>query len=511
MAISSNKVILKNTLMLYFRQILTLFVSLYTVRIVLDVLGVEDYGIFQVIGGVVLFFSFLKGTMASATQRFFSFAMGEEDEEKLKKIFSINLIIYVFIGVLALILLEGIGLWFVRQELNIPAERFNSALLVYHFTVLSFFFTIVSTPFISALMAHEDMHIFAYISIAEAILKLVIVFLLMHLSFDKLELYGFLLLVVSVLICFTYVWIGFKRYKECQFRIFYWNNKMFKEIIGFTGWTLFGSFTSAARYQGVIILINQFYNPVVVAAVAVARNITGQVQMFSVNFNSSLYPPIIKSYAAKDLNNMFNLIFAGSKMTFYLLWIFALPLFLGMDVILELWLKEVPEWTVLLSRLALVEVLINSISLPAATAARAPGKMKMYELSLGAIQIAIFLFSWLFLSMGSPVYIVFVIAIIANLVMFLVRLVILRYLIGIPLKSFFGKVVVPVFAVMLLSTPVSYFLVILLPKGIIYSLIALALCFVVVTISVYFVGLDKAWRDKIKVFIISKLPLKNNL
>lgn len=511
MVVSSNRVIFKNTLMLYFRQILALFVSLYTVRIVLDVLGVEDYGIYQVVGGVVMFFTFLKGTMASATQRFFSYALGEGDDEKLKKTFSVNLILYLLIGLLALVFLEVFIMSFVEQGLNIPKNRYSSALLVYHFTVMSFFFTIISTPFTSLIMAHEHMQIYAYVSIAEAVFKLVIVFLLIYLTGDKLELYGLLLLIVSVIVCLIYVGFGLKKYKECQFTKFYWDRNIFKEIIGFTGWTLFGSFSTAARSQGVIILVNQFYNPVVVASVAIARNITGHIQTFSSNFNLSLYPPIIKSYATKDLKTMFNLIFTGSKITFFLLWIFALPLFLGMDLVLGLWLKEIPVGAVLFTQLALIEVLINSISFPIATAARAPGKMMLYELMLGGIQVAIFLFSWLFFSFGFEAYIIFIIAIVANLIMFFVRLGLVKYLIGLPLKSFFYKVFIPVIIVISISAPSSYMVKMMLPEGLAYSILDLIICFLIVLFSVYFFGLDKETRLKVKSLILKRLPNFNNL
>lgn len=511
MSISSKKVIFKNTLMLYFRQIFALFVSLYTVRVVLDVLGAEDYGIYQVVGGIVMFFTFLKGTMASATQRFFSYAIGERNINKLKNTFSVNLISYFFIGVLALVLLEVFVFWFIKQDLKVPEARYNAALLVYHLTVISFFFTIFSTPFTSLIMAHEDMHIYAYISVAESILKLLIVFLLMYLSGDKLELYALLVLLVSVIVCILYVWISLKKYKECQFRGFYWDRSIFKEIIGFTGWTLFGSFTTAGRNQGVIILINQFYNPIVVASVAIAKNISGQIQAFSANFNSSLYPPIIKSYAVNDLKTMFSLIFTGSKLTFFLLYIFGLPLFLNMDTLLALWLKEIPENAILFTRLALVEVLINSISFPIITAARAPGKMKVYELVLGAIQIGIFLFTWLFFILGYEAYIVFIIAILANLVMFFVRLIIVRYLISLPIKSFFYKVLIPVVIVVVVSVTPSYFFKILLPKDFVFSILSSIICFIFVSISVFIFGLDKEWRVKVSNWVMSKFFLKMKL
>ncbi|WP_282124745.1 oligosaccharide flippase family protein [Algibacter mikhailovii] len=505
MIVSSNKVILKNTLMLYFRQVLTVVVSLYTVRIVLDVLGVEDYGIYTVVAGLVTMFTFLKATMSSATQRFFSYALGENDLQKLKKIFSVNLIIYLLIGVISLVLLEILGLWFVNEKLNIPAERFDAAVMIYHLSVYTFFFTIFSTPFTSAIIAHEDMQIYAYLSIVEVLFKLLIVFLLSYLDGDKLVLYGALLLIVSIFTGAIYIYISIRRYKECQIRKFYWDKAMFFEIVGFTGWTMFGQVSSVARNQAVTVLLNQMFNPIIVAASAIAKNISNQLLMFSNNFNSSMYPPIIKSYAINDKKSMFSLIYNGSKITFFLMWVFALPCYIEMEFILGVWLKNIPPNTVIFTQLALIEVLINAVSLPVQTAARAPGKMKNYELILGIIQFGTFLASWFFLSKGSPAESVFIIAIFANLLMFLVRLVIVRNLIGLPLRDFFAKVVIPIAGVVFISAPISVGIKNILPKSILFSMASLAACFMVISMAVYFIGLDKEWRDKARTMILSKI------
>ena len=271
---SNNKRIAKNTMMLYFRQILILLVSLYTVRVVLNTLGIEDYGIYNVIGGIVTFFSFLSGSMASATQRFFSHALGQGDNERLKRTFSVNLLIYGAIAVIGLILLETVGLWFVNNQLNVPPERFEAVRYVYHFSVFMFIATIFSTPFMAIVIAHEDMQIYAYVSIVEVLMKLGVVFLLVHLPWDKLELYGILTFVVSVIITVIYIFICNWKYAECQFRKFNWDKVLMREIIGFTGWTLFGQLASVGRNQAVTILLNQVFNPVVVAAKCGVVNIT---------------------------------------------------------------------------------------------------------------------------------------------------------------------------------------------------------------------------------------------
>jgi len=503
-ASENNKRIAKNTMFLYFRQILILFVSLYTVRVVLDVLGVEDYGIYSVVAGIVSFFSFLSGTMASATQRFFSFALGKNDTEKLKKTFSVNLLIYGGIAIIALLLLETVGLWFVNEHLQVPPNRFEAAKWVYHFSVLMFIATIFSTPFMSIIIAHEDMKIYAYVSIVEVVMKLEVVFLLLYVPFDKLELYGVLTFAVSVIITILYAIICMRKYLECQFRIFYWDKLLLKEIVGFTGWTLFGQLSSVGRNQAVTILLNQFFNPVVVAARAIAVNITNNITVFANNFNTGLYPPIIKYYASGQKEEMFKLIFNGSKITFFLMWVFALPLLLEMDIVLKLWLKNPPEYTVLFTRLALIEVLIISLSLPLATAARAPGKMKTYELSLGTIQIAIFIASWIILKMGAEAYSVFLIAILANIIMFFARLLIVKQLIEIDVKLFILKVVFPIFIIIILSFVPTYCIFLFLPKGILFSIITVILSVIICSLTMYFVGIDKKMRNKIHEIVINK-------
>ena len=501
----NNKRIAKNTMMLYFRHILILLVSLYTVRIVLDTLGVEDYGIYNVVAGIVSFFSFLSGTMASATQRFFSFALGEGDTEKLKKTFSVNLLIYGAIAIIALLLLETLGLWFVNQELEIPPSKFESAQILYQFSVLTFVASILTTPFRAIIIAHEDMQIYAYVSILEAIIKLGVVFLLLYLPGNKLELYGALILGVSVINAIVFIGISSFKYKECQYRKFYWDKGLFSEIIGFTGWTLFGQITTVGRNQAVTILLNQVFNPIVVAARAIAMNISNQIMVFSSNFNIGLYPPIIKSYAADDKKNMFFLISNGSKITFFLMWVFALPFFLEMEVILNIWLKNPPLEAVLFTRLALVEVLIHSLSMPLTTAARAPGRMKVYELTLGTIQIGIFIASWIALKFGGAPYSVFVVAIAANLLMFIVRLLIVRSLIDLSLKLFFRQVVNPLSLMVLVSTFPSFIIHYYLPNGFVYSIVTILVSVIITSISMYFIGLDRVWRNKVRSIVENRI------
>ncbi|WP_279504115.1 lipopolysaccharide biosynthesis protein [Aeromonas veronii] len=493
-----NNKILKNTVALYIRQLLILFVSLYTVRIVLNVLGVEEYGIYNVVAGLVALCSFLPSSLASATQRFFSFALGQSDKSKLDKTFSVNLILYALIAVLALIVLESLGYWFVEKHLNLPLERIAAAHTIYHYAVFTFIAGIFTAPFIAIIIAHEDMHIYAYASIFEVLLKLAVTFALVYIASDKLELYGLLLLIVSLLNMLVYLIICFIKYPECQIKKIYWDGRLLKEIYGFTGWSLFGQLTTVARNQAVTILLNQYFNPSVVAARAIANTVSSQVNMFSNAFNTGIYPPIIKAYAVNEKEEMFSLIFTGSKLTFFLMWIFSLPMFIEMEGVLTLWLSTPPENAVLFTQLALVEALIISISLPIISAARAPGNMKTYELTLGLIQVGIFFVSWVLLDNNYPASSVFVTAIVANILMFAVRLLIVSWLVGLSIFKFLRVVVAPVLSVICISVTTSLFVKHSLPSGYLYSIVTILFTAISSSLAMYFFGLNRNWRDKFK-------------
>lgn len=499
-----NNKILKNTVALYIRQLLILFVSLYTVRIVLNVLGVEEYGIYNVVAGLVALCSFLPSSLASATQRFFSFALGQSDKSKLDKTFSVNLILYALIAVLALIVLESLGYWFVEKHLNLPLERIAAAHTIYHYAVFTFIAGIFTAPFIAIIIAHEDMHIYAYASIFEVLLKLAVTFALVYISSDKLELYGLLLLIVSLLNMLVYLIICFIKYPECQIKKIYWDGRLLKEIYGFTGWSLFGQLTTVARNQAVTILLNQYFNPSVVAARAIANTVSSQVNMFSNAFNTGIYPPIIKAYAVNEKEEMFSLIFTGSKLTFFLMWIFSLPMFIEMEGVLTLWLSTPPENAVLFTQLALVEALIISISLPIISAARAPGNMKTYELTLGLIQVGIFFVSWVLLDNNYPASSVFVTAIVANILMFAVRLLIVSWLVGLSIFKFLRVVVAPVLSVICISVTTSLFVKHSLPSGYLYSIVTILFTAISSSLAMYFFGLNRNWRDKFKKIVTSK-------
>src|SRR5690554_751528 len=502
---SSNKKILKNTLALYTRQIIIILITLYSLRVVLNELGTSDYGVYSVVTGFVTLLAFLPGSMASATQRFFSFAMGKKDGLQLKQTFSVNLIMYIAIAAFAYTTLQTLGLWYITEHLKIPADRFEAAVELYHYVALSFVFSIFTAPFIAILIAHEDMHLYAMVSVMDAVLKLGAAVSLAYVSYDLLPYYGMTLFFISALIAAIYIVICIRKYAECQLRKLYWSTQLVKEILGFTVWTLLGQISTAFRNQAVTVLVNQMFNPAVVAARAIALNVASQVAVFSNNLNTGLYPPIIKAYAADQKEELTALVFNGSKLTFFLMWVFALPMLLEMETVLTLWLKTPPPEAILFTQLAIVESLIFALSMPLATAARAPGRMAMYEIILGSIQIAIFFASWWILSLGYPAESVFYVAIAANVVMFKARLLLVNYLTALPVMRYYVKVVLPVLLITLVSVVPSSLFANSLNTSLLTSALVIVFSVAVSTVAMYYIGLDKYWRKKVVNVLRNKL------
>jgi O-antigen/teichoic acid export membrane protein len=438
--------------MLYFRQILIMLVSLYTVRVVLETLGAEDYGIYNVVAGVVTMLGFLSGSMASASQRYFSFELGRGDFEQLKKVFSLSLLIYVLITLIVLLLAETIGLWFVNTKLIIPPERMGAARWIYQFSIISFVFTIMASPFMAAIIAREDMNIYAAVSIVEAVLKLSVVFLLKIIALDKLQLYGILLCAVTVINTGIYRAICRLKYQECKFR-FYWDRELFKEITSFTGWNLFGSAAGVFKNQAVNILLNQFFNPLVITARSIALSVNMAVSSFFQNFTLAVRPQITKTYALNNVMEMISLLNRYTKITYFLIYILAFPLILELPIIFSLWLKNVPEYTVLFTRLVLIDAVIDSLNYPVGATAQATGKIKLYQSITSGILILNLPISWISLAFGVPAYSVFIIAIIMSITTFIIRMMLLKYLVAdYSIKNFLISAIVPIIKVSILSS-----------------------------------------------------------
>lgn len=505
----NNKRIAKNTLLLYFRMFLTMGVSLYTSRIVLNTLGVEDFGIYNVVGGVVMMFSFLNASMSSATQRFLSFELGKKDFVQLKKVFSMSVNIHAIIAIVIFILAETIGLWFLNAKLNIPSERMNAANWVYQFSILSFMLTVMNVPYNATIIAHERMNIYAWVSIIEVILKLIIVFVLVWLGFDKLKLYAVLVFGVSALIWILYK-IYCKRYfTETNYQ-FFWEKSLYKTLMNYAGWNIFGNLAVVAFNQGINIMLNIFFGPFINAARGIAYQVNGAVNGFVSNFQMSMNPQIVKSYAATDHKYMQQLIFQGSKYSFYLLYLLSLPILMQTDTILRWWLKTVPEYTVLFCQLVLADALINCISGPLMTAAQATGKIKKYQAFVGGILLLNVPLSYLFLKLGYEPQVTLIVTIGLSIIALFARLSILKTLMNFSASDFLQQVVLKVLMVAIFSVIIPLGATPFIEEGILRFLICSFLSVFSVILIVYWLGLKSQEREFVKIKVMQMISKINS-
>ncbi|PKP41376.1 MAG: hypothetical protein CVT93_08525 [Bacteroidetes bacterium HGW-Bacteroidetes-10] len=480
--------------MLYMRMLLSLAVSLYTSRIVLNTLGVQDFGIYNVVGGFVSMLGFLNSSMSSATQRFLSFEIGRNDSFQFARVFSMSVSIHIFIGVIILILAESVGLWFVNVHLTIPPERLSAANWVYHFSVIAFIVGVISVPYNSVIIAHERMNVFAWVSIVEVSLKLLIVFMLLWFGFDKLKLYAVLVFVVSLIIRFIYSIYCNRNFPESKFRLF-WDKPLFITLISYAGWSLWGSAAGVLYSQGVNVLLNIFFGPAINAARGIAYQVQGAINSFVSNFQMAMNPQIIKSYASDDIKYMHQLLFQGAKYSFFLLFALSLPIIIETEIILKLWLKIVPEYTVIFTQLVIVNILIDSISGPLMTAAQASGKIKLYQGVVGGLLLLILPLSYLFFKLGFPAESTFYISILISIIATYARLIILRNLVHINIVYFLKVVVSKIIIVCSIAIFIPLtFRIIMVESSFRFVLVGLSsitctLC------SIYFIGLNKTEKE----------------
>ena len=493
MSAENNKRIAKNTMMLYIRMLLTMFVSLYTSRVVLNVLGVEDFGIYNVVGGVVTMFSFLNSAMAVGTQRFLSFEIGRNDRDQLSKVFITSVNIHASIAILVVLFSETIGLWFLNTHLTIPAERIIAANWVYQFSILSFAVAIFTVPYNASIIANERMSFYAYVSIFEVILKLIIVFLLGMISFDKLKLYGFLILMVAVIVFFIYRFYAVRNFKECKY-YFKWDKPLFKEMLGYTGWNLFGNGAYVSYNQGVNILLNLFFGPSVNAARGIAYQVHGAINGFVGNFQIALNPQITKTYAAGNKDYMHQLIFGGSKYAFFLLFCVSLPVLIETEYILRLWLKIVPDYAVLFCRLVLINALLDSMSFSTMAGVQATGNIKWYQIIVGGLLLLILPISYIFLKFDFQPQITLYVSITIAIMALMARLNMASRLFGLSIKRFFKEVIIKVVIITLLSPILPLLLHFWRVENLLWVLLTIAVSFSSAFITIYGIGLTTKER-----------------
>ncbi len=474
-------------------------VSLYTVRVVLKILGVEDYGIYTVVGGLVTMLSFLSGTMGTASQRFLAFELGQKNYERLKKTFSITVIIYILIAGVILLLAETVGLWFLNNKMIIPIERKDTANFVYQFSILTFMITMFSIPYNAAIIAHERMNVYAYVSIIEVSLKLLVVYLLDVFYYDKLKLYAVLLFINSTIITYIYISYCRSRFKECRFS-FYWDKELFRKIVSFSGWNLFGALASVSSNQGVGIVLNIFFLPVVNAAQSLAYQVNGAINLVVANFVSAVNPQITKYYATGERNKVVDLVFKGSKLSYFLLLFLSVPILLETNFVLSTWLGDIPVYTVIFTRLLVIVALIDSLSGTIVGAALATGKIKKYQIIVGGIRLFNLPILFILLQFGFPPPTAMYIAIPISVVSLFYRIRFLREMIGFSLKNFIKEVIIKVILCTLFTYIIPLLIIYKMDYGLLRFVLVLILGLLSAFFSVYFVGLTENERIFIRNF-----------
>lgn len=487
---TNSKRIAKNTLALYMQMFVSMLIGLYISRVVLNVLGVEDFGIYNVVGGVVAMFGVLNSAMASSTSRFITFELGNDNKEKLKTVFSTALFIHIIIGLIVCIIAEPLGVWFMKSKMNIPSERLDAALWVFHFAVISTFISILNVPYSAVIIAHEKMSVFAYISVIDVVLRLSAVLLLSFLRYDKLIFYAAFLFIVQLILQLIYLYYCHKNFHEVRGKI-KWDKLMLKKMSSFAGWSLFGDSAVMMMTQGVNILLNIFFGAAINAGRGIAVQVQGVVSRFIGNFQTALNPQLTKSYAKNDLVYMHKLIFASSKYSFFLFLILALPIYLDAPNILKWWLKIVPDHTVNFVRILLVISLIDCLSNPLVISAKATGNIKRYQFVLGSLLLLIVPISYVALKLGYPPESVFVIHLFIVCLGQVLRVLLIRRMIALSIRKYVYEVLTKCFLILVLA-PILPYLVFQQMSGSVFRFLVMAFISTVSTLTfIYVFGMNK--------------------
>lgn len=506
---TSNKRIAKNTVFLYARMLLLMAVSFYTTRVVLNALGDVDYGVYNVVGGIVGFISFINGSMSLASNRFLAFAIGKNDNALLSRTFSMAIILHCIIGLIIVLIAETVGIWYFYNYLNIPQEKYYAAMWVYQLSVVGVFLSIMTVPLTSVVIAHERMSAFAYVSLIEGGLKLSVAFMLSAIIANKLILYACLMLGVTVVI--GIVWLVY-----CLFRFpnmhpaVKWYQSLFKEMYSFVGWQFTGAFSWILRTQGVNLVLNYFFGPVLNAARTISVQVNSGVFALVQNFQMAVNPQLVKSYAQENITGMHDLLIKSSKYSFFLLYIIALPILLQAEPILHMWLNIIPDYTVIFVQLALISVLIETLSGTMSHAALATGNIKFYQPVVSGIVLMEVFLVYAGYKIGFPPQFMFYVAMFLNFITFIARLFILRHLIDLQLTKYLRHTTMPIILVVMISVPLSFVLCRLLSTGTLLNMFALmAMIFSIATVSVCVVGMSSHERIALSEAIRRKVCMKN--
>ncbi len=493
----NNKRIAKNTLLLYFRMLVMMVVSLYTSRVVLNALGVEDYGIYNVVGGIVTMFTVLSGSLSASISRFITFELGRGDIQRLKTVFSSGVSIQLGMSILVVILAEAVGVWFLNVKMNIPAERLNAANWVFQCAIFTFVLNLLSVPYNAAIIAHEKMSAFAYISIVEASLKLIIVYMLTVSPFDRLKTYAVLLLAVGAIVRFIYGFYCKRHFEECTYH-FVLDKPILREMTGFAVWNFLGNGAFLLNTQGVNILMNMYFGVAVNAARGVATQVDAAMKQFVNSFTTAVNPQITKSYAQGDLTYMHKLICRSSKFSAFLMLFFSVPIILETHTILTIWLKTVPEYAVVFLQWIVLSSFVDTVLANGlVTAMLATGDIKRYQIIVTCVGCLVFPLSWIAFALGMEPQVGYMIYLIIYAILLFVRLWLLKDMVKLPVMMYVREVLYRVIPVMTIAFAVPSLLRFTMAEGLVRLVVVCAVSVVVTAITEYYLGLRVQERSYI--------------
>lgn len=496
-----NRVIF-NTGITYVKAVITSLISLYSTRLILNALGAEDFGLYNVVGGMIAMLAFLNAAMTTSTQRYISYNLGKASIENVKKIFGNSVILHFVIGLLLILGIELIGIYLINNHLRINPDRISVALYILHFVVASTFITVISVPYDAVINAHENMAFLAIVGVIESVLKLLIAISLFFLSVDKLFVYGLFTMLCAVIIRIIKRIYSKRKYKECNVdAIKEYDINQIRELTSFAGWSLFGTLCSLARNQGVAVVLNLFYATVVNAAYGIANQVNSQLMFFSQTMMSAMRPQIMKSEGANDRERMIRLALTANQFSFYLFTFFALPLFFEMPFILKLWLKNVPEYTVDFCRSIILLTMMNQINMGLITAVQAIGKIKVYQIVAGGIQLLTLPIGFVLLKFNYPPYSIILVSFVLESISTFFRVFYFQYLTGYPAKLYFKKVLLNSFISLVPSVLFVYYIKKQITTDWISFTVVCVISSVCYLLSIYFIGLTTSDKNMLKQLI----------
>lgn len=502
---SNNKRLALNTVVLYFRTIVLMLVALYTSRVILDVLGVEDFGVYDVVGGAIAMFGVVSGSIANAISRFITFELGKGNKERLKEVFIASVNIQIGIGILVIVLGETIGTWFLNAYMNIPEGRMYAANWVLQCSLIAFVINLLSLPYNSCIIAHEKMTAYAYIGIFDAVLRLAIVLVLPLFHDDKLIIYSILVVVAAIIVRIVYAIYCKSHFEECHYK-FNVNKGLIREMAGFSGWQFIANTCWIVNNQGVNILSNLFFGVIINAARGIATQVGSAVMQFISNFMTALNPQLVKSYAQGDKDRFFSLICKGAKFSYYLFMVFALPVLFETEFLLKLWLKEVPTYSVFFVRLSIIASMANMLGNTSVSACMATGDLKRYTIIISSVGFSVFFLTWIAFYLGyGPEYAYYIFIVVYFIIIF-VRLYVMIDLIHFPPMLYIRKVVIPIVPVTILALiPPASLLFIFLEDSFVRFMFISIICILSSLISIILLGLSKGEYNYIMSVVKNKL------